>query len=112
MAWVPAPMRPERLVGRRRTEARGSLEHDLVLKEAFREPAGRGLNHLAFHPNPGPDPNPDQVRCRPTGRRSGRAYHPGPTPTMTPSASRPSRAASQEGAALPQRPRKRTLMCT
>ena len=30
-------------------EARGSLEHDLALTEASREPAGRGLSHLGFN---------------------------------------------------------------
>ena len=34
--------------GPRLAEARGGLEHDLALKEASGEPAGRGLSHLAF----------------------------------------------------------------
>ena len=32
----------------RRAEARGSLDHDLALREASGEPAGRGLSHRGF----------------------------------------------------------------
>ena len=46
------PARPKRLSGRgwpRLAEARGSLEHDLPLREASGAPAGRGLSHVASH---------------------------------------------------------------
>ena len=33
----------------RLADARGSLRHDLALKGASREPAGRGLSRLVFH---------------------------------------------------------------
>ena len=77
------PARAQRVSGG--PKARGSPEHDLVLREGPAEPAGQGPTPLAFH---------TQARCRPTGPRSAR-----------PSASRRSLAASQEGgAALPPPP--------
>ena len=42
------PARPKRPNWPRLAEARASLEHDLALKAASGEPAGRGLSHLAF----------------------------------------------------------------
>ena len=74
--------------GEGRPEARGSLEHDLALREGSAEPAGRASWPRADAHADAPCFPHTQARCRPTGPRSAR-----------PCASRRSLAASQEGGA-------------
>jgi len=56
--------------------ARGSLQHDLALREASRAPAGRGLTPLTFHaiaePPCFPHAGSMQTVSRPIGMRSAR----------------------------------------
>ena len=59
-AW-PAQRRPSGRLAERQAEARGSPRHDLALKEASGEPAGRGLSQRV-------SPTGAPTRCRCCGR--------------------------------------------